>query len=192
VTYFEYTAQDLANQRAAGIVETRQEIGEQILALLDDTARKLNGETATDPNAEKEYDRGYLMEDLLSRLANFAGNFVPDAETLFPSVMDGRRATPAYPLLIEEQAPERIEEITQEIVGGTVGKGKNPLSHAIRAAAMAQTWSGYPRHGFERGTIDQFVCGAQIRSIYNSTGSPVTCNYRHNHEIHNLNPEVQS
>jgi hypothetical protein len=43
----------------------RRDIGETILALADDTVRKMNDE-------EVEHDRTYLLEDLITRLAEIA------------------------------------------------------------------------------------------------------------------------
>jgi hypothetical protein len=104
VTYFEHTKADLAKQRAAGLIEGRREVAEYFAALAEDTSRKLSGATAQDENAEFDYDRQYLLEDLLTRIAEIATNYAEDMPLLFPSLMDNRRVTPAYPLLIQDEA----------------------------------------------------------------------------------------
>lgn len=101
MTYFQYTGQDLRKARD----EATSEIGNLILALADDTRRKMNGESATDPDAEIEYDEGYLQEDLLARLHELAVRFGAEPD-LFPDLRDSYgRHVHAYPLFEQENAP---------------------------------------------------------------------------------------
>lgn len=83
MTYFEHTRRDLAN--------AKKEVGEALLALADDTVRKMNDE-------EVEHDRTYLLEDLLTRIALVAKEVGADLG-LFPNVEDSMRVRPAYELL---------------------------------------------------------------------------------------------
>lgn len=190
-----FTKQDMREERARGRFYARKEIGDILAALANDTSVKLDDDTI---------DRQTLAEDLVTRLVSLSKSLGSDAANLFDSLDNFHGDNPRIPL-----EGEKSSEVTQEIgvaeyqhatgtarVFGGTGDGKTirtPLvsDATIREAAMMETWDGgYPRHGFERGTLDQFRCGAQIRSVY-SHGDPVTCGRLHSHEIHNMNPEVQ-
>lgn len=174
MTYFQHTKRDLA--------EAKQEIGEAIAALAEDTARKMNGATAQDEDAEFEYDRTYLLEDLLSRMmliAEAAG--VKDLSGLFPAAYDGQRVTMAYDLLTGEE-----DATVTDMLGSTryVGTAK-PLvisDDTIREAWELQTFDGgYPRHEHE-GYPDA-RCSAMLRST-TLDRIPVSCGRYYGHEIH--------
>jgi hypothetical protein len=177
VSYFEHTKADLAKQRAAGLIEGRREVAEYFAALAEDTARKMNGETATDPDAEKEYDRQYLLEDLLSRVFEIAKNYAEDMPELFPALADNRRATPAYPLLIEEKTAAGEQENTID------------LTDAIRETWALQTFDGLPRHEHE-GEPDE-KCRARVRPVYGDA-TPFVCGRYYGHEIHETDYETRT
>lgn len=157
MSYFEHTKRDVTEARLAG----RREVAEMFAALLDDTARKLDSE-------EPEFDRQYLLEDLLHRAAHIAKNYTIDAPKLFPSLVPMMSGVPAYPLL--DEAASGAQENTID------------LSEASRGAWEAQTFdNGYPRHEHV-GTPDE-RCLADIRSIY-SQGPAVRCGRYYGHAIH--------
>lgn len=91
MSYFEFTHADLAKQRAAGIQETKKEVGESLLALANDTVVKMNDETL---------DSGYVAEDLIGRLVEMAKRFGADV-TLFPETERYENHTYAYPIVEE-------------------------------------------------------------------------------------------
>jgi hypothetical protein len=183
----------------------RREYAEMMLALVDDTVRKMNGETAEDPDAEKEYDLQYLLEDLTSRLAMVALYNGADAN-LFPAAVDNVRARPAYELLAEDpdifegvfevaeadEKPETARGVAKVIPIGHVGPtSEKPIvsPETIREAAMLQTWDGgYPRHEFVAGVANRRGCAASLRPVYEPKAEPVVCHRIRTHEIHNLDP----
>jgi hypothetical protein len=118
MTYFQYTAQDLGVQRAAGIEETRRDIGEKLLALVDDSVQKLN--------SEDELDQGYIMEDLLARLVEIAQRGGADVTLFADTAGQYANHTYAYPITLP-------------------GTGL-PLADAIRETWEAQKFNGIPRH----------------------------------------------
>lgn len=126
MSYFVHTKRDLA--------DARREIGEALLALADDTARKMNGEMPGDPNAEREYDSGYLLEDLLTRLSMIAEEAGADPN-LFESAADMRRPRLAYDLL-DQEPHERVEfsevghEVTRDLGGFMSGVATYRSSNA--------------------------------------------------------------
>lgn len=163
MTYFQHTKADVADARLAG----RREVAELFAALLDDTARKLNG--------DDELDRQYLVEDLLSRGMELAKNYAHDMPQLFPALVDSARVTPAYPLLDGE--PGKQEDTID-------------LTDAIRETWEAQTFDGgYMRHE-HIGTPDE-RCLADIRSMY-SMGAPVRCGRYYGHAIHETDFDTRS
>jgi hypothetical protein len=142
VSYFQHTERDVTEASLAG----RRKVAEEFAALLEDTARKMNGE----PGEETSYDYGYLLEDLLSRGAELAKNYAADMPKHFPALIDGARAVPAYPLLIEAEAPERIAEI--------VAEGKS--NRCPRCNHWPFNGSHGPQGCFASGDrLDGLVCG---------------------------------
>jgi hypothetical protein len=165
VTYFTRTQRDVTEAR----LDARREVAETFAALLDDTARKMNSDSP-------EYDRQYLVEDLLSRGFELAKNYAADMPKLFPALTDSTR-TPAYPLV-----PEHVSEAQENTVD---------LTEAIRAAWLAQTFdNGYPRHE-HIGHPDE-RCLADIRSIFNHSGPTVRCGRYYGHSIHETDFENRS
>lgn len=181
----------------------RREYAEMMLALVDDTVRKMNGATREDENAEKEYDRTYLLEDLLSRVAMVA-LFNGADPNLFPAAVDGMRVRAAYELLAEdpdlfegafepavaEEPPHPARGTARVIPMHGPTSAKPIVSEAtIREAAMLQTWDGgYPRHEFVAGTADRRGCAAMLTPVYEPDAEPVVCHRIRGHEIHNLDP----
>lgn len=129
MTYFEHTKRDLA--------EARKELGELVLALADDTVRKMNGELPGNPEAEHEYDRTYLLEDLLTRLSELVETEARVDLDLFPNVGESIRVRPAYPLL--------DNEIEGEVVTNEIGAGEatQEIGVALYSSRNAKT----SRHG---------------------------------------------
>jgi hypothetical protein len=75
----------------------RRDVAEAVLALLDDTVRKMNDE-------EVAHNRTYLLEDLITRLAEIAEKHGADA-SLFPNVEGSMHVRCAYDLLPPEEKP---------------------------------------------------------------------------------------
>lgn len=142
MTYFEHTKRDLA--------EARKELGELMLALADDTDRKMNGELPGNPDAEHEYDRGYLLEDLLTRLVELAeeNGAVRD---LFPNITT--RPVCAYSLLDNEIEGEVV---VNEIEGGEVTRDLSPALYSSRNAKTS-------RHGVASQGITRVEEGGAYR-----------------------------
>jgi hypothetical protein len=86
-----YTAQDLGNQRAAGMEDARLDAGEKLLALVDDTVRKLE--------SSEPYDSGTVMEDLLGRLVEISDRFGADVDLFGASTKQFQKKTYAYEIL---------------------------------------------------------------------------------------------
>lgn len=148
----------------------RRETLEIIAALADDTARKMNGETAENPNAGKEYDQQYLLEDLLTRLGILCADAVPDYANLFPNAAESHRPVPAYELLIGD-----AEEETTEPARGVVSM------ETIRQAHNLLHFDGVQRHPFVSGPV---AAGNACRKLIDAGDRMTDCGFPADHAIH--------
>lgn len=116
MSYFEHTKRDLA--------EAKRELGEALLALLNDTTQKMNDE-------DFERDRQYLLEDLVTRVALIAENAGADVG-LFPDVQDSMRVRCAYDLLDAVPDGETTQDITPALYSSTHVKTTSKPGHLPR------------------------------------------------------------
>lgn len=111
-------------------------------------------DSAAKADADEGFDTGYLLEDLMGRVVELAKGTGADV-TLFPETAGKYdNHVYAYPIAVEGETSE------------------------------ADTYAGYPIHGFVPRTVDRRGCGALIVSTFNMIGQPVVCGRPVSHPIH--------
>ena len=91
MTYIGHLRRKLAN--------AKREAGEAILALADDSARKLDDECA---------DRQVILEDLITRLCLLSEEFAPGSAMLFESLDNYRGSSPQMPIAGQPLRPHLV------------------------------------------------------------------------------------
>lgn len=149
MTYFVHTVTDLNN--------AKREIGDALIRLLNDTALKMDrDETA---------DRRYLLEDLITRIADVATGTCGSDVSPFPAVMDSTRVTPAYALIGEQP--------------GVNPADMSPLVKAsVRETHNLQEFEGVRRHVWSGTTFGDGTCQARVN------GGDLTCGLAFDNPVH--------
>ena len=164
MTYIGHLHRQLAN--------AKREAGEAILALADDSARKLDDECA---------DRQVILEDLITRLCLLSEEFAPGSAMLFESLDNYRGSSPRMPI---EPAPLRPHLVV--LRNETTGNGKSPVTispETIREVHNTTSINGVQRHPFESFEgASGFACTAMVMR----NGSGEDCGLGPEHDVHDI------